>query len=242
LPVKKFCPHHLAPEATTSSSANNNNNNAASRRPNNGSCARQKAHVTCAVFSHDGSQILSSYNDEDIYLFDASHSDGADSVRRFQGHRNNATVKGVNFYGPKSEYVVSGSDCGHVFIWDKESEQVVQFLPGDEGGVVNCLEPHPSLPYLATSGLDHDVKIWSPVKEGGPDFTSLLKTMKKNGFHVVAEDDEEEREGKRGGIRRRRRPHGLAHALVPHAASSEEETEEEEDASGRRRRRRKRGR
>ena len=25
------------------------------------------------------------------------------------------------------------------------------------------------------------VKIWSPVKEGGPDFTSLLKTMKKNG-------------------------------------------------------------
>ena len=56
-------------------------------------------------------------------------------------------------------------------------------------------------------------------------------------FHVVAEDDEEEREGKRGGIRRRWRPHGLAHALVPHAASSEEETEEKEDASGRRRRR-----
>ncbi len=31
------------------------------------------------------------------------------------------------------------------------------------------------------------VKIWSPVKEGGPDFTSLLKTMKKNGKEREAE-------------------------------------------------------
>ena len=27
---------------------------------------------------------------------------------------------------------------------------------------VNCLEPHPSMPVLATSGLDHDVKIFTP--------------------------------------------------------------------------------
>lgn len=27
---------------------------------------------------------------------------------------------------------------------------------------VNCLEPHPHIPVLATSGLDHDVKLWSP--------------------------------------------------------------------------------
>lgn len=45
-------------------------------------------------------------------------------------------VKGVNFYGPRSEYVVSGSDCGHVFLWDKQTENVVQFLKGDSTGVV----------------------------------------------------------------------------------------------------------
>ena len=28
---------------------------------------------------------------------------------------------------------------------------------------VNVLEPHPSLPVLATSGLDDDVKIWMPT-------------------------------------------------------------------------------
>ena len=47
------------------------------------------------------------------------------------------TVKGVSFYGPRSEYIVSGSDCGHVFLWDKETEQVVQFLEADECGVVS---------------------------------------------------------------------------------------------------------
>ena len=47
-------------------------------------------------------------------------------------------VKGVNFYGPQSEFVVSGSDCGHVFLWDKQTQEVVQFLEGDETGVVSA--------------------------------------------------------------------------------------------------------
>ena len=38
--------------------------------------------------------------------------------------------------GPKSEYVISGSDCGHIFIWNKSTEEVVNFLPGDKTGVV----------------------------------------------------------------------------------------------------------
>lgn len=30
-------------------------------------------HLTCAVYNHDGSEILGSYNDEDIYLFDTKN-------------------------------------------------------------------------------------------------------------------------------------------------------------------------
>lgn len=48
------------------------------------------------------------------------------------------SVKGVNFYGPCSEFVVSGSDCGHIYLWDKNSARVVQFMEGDRGGVVSC--------------------------------------------------------------------------------------------------------
>ena len=47
-------------------------------------------------------------------------------------------MKGVNFYGPHSEYIISGSDCGNIFLWDREAEKVVQFFHGDEGGVVSC--------------------------------------------------------------------------------------------------------
>jgi len=75
-------------------------------------------------------EILASYNDEDIHLFDATHSEGADCIRTYTGHRNYATVKGVNFFGPRSEYVVSGSDCGHVMLWDKETSYLVQMQKG----------------------------------------------------------------------------------------------------------------
>ena len=33
------------------------------------------------------------------------------------------------------------------------------------GTQVNCLEPHPYLPVLAVSGLDHDVKVFVPTAD-----------------------------------------------------------------------------
>lgn len=40
---------------------------------------------------------------------------------------------------------------------------------------VNCLEPHPFAPILATSGLDHDVKIWLPTAEEPTSLDGLKK-------------------------------------------------------------------
>lgn len=68
------------------------------------------------------------------------------------GHLNSETVKGVSFMGVADEYVVSGSDCGHVYIWSKQDGRLQKLVKGDRS-VVNCLEPHPYLPAtLATSG------------------------------------------------------------------------------------------
>ncbi|KAL0587881.1 DDB1- and CUL4-associated factor 8-like protein 2 [Plecturocebus cupreus] len=136
--------------------------------------------ITCTVYSHDGTELLASYNDEDIYIFNSSHSDGAQYAKRFKGHRNNTTVKGVNFYGPKSEFVVSGSDCGHIFFWEKSSCQIIQLLNGDIESTINCLEPHPYLPVLAASGLDQNVKIWTPTAEAATELTGLKDVIKKN--------------------------------------------------------------
>jgi WD repeat-containing protein 42A len=90
-------------------------------------------------------------------------------------------VKGVNFYGRNSEYVISGSDCGHVFIWDKTSEKCIWYGKGDDDGTVNVLEPHPHFPIIATSGLEHDVKIWAPLSQEPVDF-KRLKTVENENF------------------------------------------------------------
>uniref|UniRef100_A0A182NK96 WD repeat-containing protein 55 homolog n=1 Tax=Anopheles dirus TaxID=7168 RepID=A0A182NK96_9DIPT len=119
--------------------------------------------VTCAVYNHDGSEILASYSDDDIFLFKPDEPmDVVKHCSRFQGHCNIQTIKGVNFFGPHSEYVMSGSDCGYVYIWEKSSQRIVNWLRSSPGSVVNCLEPHPEFPILATSGVDDDIKIWVP--------------------------------------------------------------------------------
>ncbi|KAF2084325.1 WD40 repeat-like protein [Saccharata proteae CBS 121410] len=82
-------------------------------------------------------------------------------TRRFGGHCNVKTVKDVNFYGLQDEYVVSGSDSGHLFIWDKKTTRIVNILEGD-GEVVNVVQGHPYEPVIAVSGIDHTVKIFSP--------------------------------------------------------------------------------
>lgn len=45
-------------------------------------------------------------------------------------------VKGVNFYGPQSDYVISGSDCGYIFIWDKKTEAILLRKHADVKGAV----------------------------------------------------------------------------------------------------------
>ncbi|KAH6620124.1 WD and tetratricopeptide repeat-containing protein [Boeremia exigua] len=82
-------------------------------------------------------------------------------MRVYTGHCNVKTVKDVNFFGLQDEYVVSGSDCGNVFVWDRKTAQLVNILEGD-GEVVNVVQGHPYEPTLAVSGIDHTIKIFSP--------------------------------------------------------------------------------
>ncbi|MBE7181527.1 MAG: hypothetical protein INR71_10030, partial [Terriglobus roseus] len=80
----------------------------------------------------------------------------APHTRVYTGHCNTKTVKDVNFYGLQDEYVVSGSDSGHLFIWDRASARLVNILEGD-GEVVNVVQAHPYEPLLAVSGIDNTV-------------------------------------------------------------------------------------
>lgn len=67
----------------------------------------------------------------------------------------------VNFIGASDDYVCSGSDDGHFFLWSKATTELVGIWEGD-GSVVNVVEDRPahhSCPMLAVSGIDHTVKV-----------------------------------------------------------------------------------
>ncbi|MBA0557134.1 hypothetical protein Golob_027186 [Gossypium lobatum] len=157
LPFDRFCPRHLIGE--------------------------YQVGITGLAFS-DQSELLVSYNNEFIYLFmrdigleqnpvPSSSSSACSEASEielaamdadpqvYKGHRNCQTVKGVNFFVPKSEYVVSGSDCGRIFIWKKKGRELVRVMEADKH-VVNCIESHPHTTVLASCGIERDIKIWTP--------------------------------------------------------------------------------
>uniref|UniRef100_A0A8C8JEY1 Uncharacterized protein n=1 Tax=Oncorhynchus tshawytscha TaxID=74940 RepID=A0A8C8JEY1_ONCTS len=89
----------------------------------------------------------------------------------YKGHRNSRTmIKESCFWG--NNFVMSGSDCGHIFIWDRHTGEHLMLLEADNH-VVNCLQPHPYDPILASSGIDYDIKVWSPL-EVSPSFNRVL--------------------------------------------------------------------
>lgn len=157
-PVDHFCPEHLLGD--------------------------ENVGITGVAFS-DQSELLVSYSEEFIYLFskDMGWSSDINSVlddhiltensdsdmetdskpgpQVFKGHRNCLTVKGVSFFGA-NEYVVSGSDCGRMFIWKKKDAKLIRVMEADKQ-VVNCIQPHPHTLMLASCGIDWDIKIWTPT-------------------------------------------------------------------------------
>ncbi|XP_057374937.1 DDB1- and CUL4-associated factor 6-like isoform X2 [Daphnia carinata] len=84
---------------------------------------------------------------------------------KYEGHRNSRTaINEASFWGRC--HVMSGSDCGHVFIWNRQTGAIVSVLQADTR-VVNRVRPHPHEPMLATSGIDYDIKLWAP--SSGPE-------------------------------------------------------------------------
>ncbi|CAJ0884956.1 13842_t:CDS:10, partial [Entrophospora sp. SA101] len=136
--------------------------------------------------------------DDNIYSTDEEDEDSEyeeaheeDVIKIYSGHVNSRTmIKEANFFGANSEYIMSGSDDGRIFIWDKITGEVVNLLKGDSR-VVNCLQPHPHLPILCTSGIDNDVKIWYPEGEEN-DLSDLQKVIERNELEVknINEDND----------------------------------------------------
>ncbi|TRY79897.1 hypothetical protein TCAL_10045 [Tigriopus californicus] len=92
-----------------------------------------------------------------------------DFKSRFVGHCNETTdIKQASFCGPcgQQDVIVAGSDGGSIFFWDKNTTNLIHVLASDSA-VTNCVQPHPSQPLLASSGIDNVIRLWSPLPEDG---------------------------------------------------------------------------
>ncbi|CAH8618322.1 unnamed protein product [Heterobilharzia americana] len=91
------------------------------------------------------------------------------------GHCNSITdIKEANFFGSYGQYIVGGSDCGAFFIWDRNTTNIMRIMKADSS-TVNCVQPHPSICLLATSGIDSVIKLWSPNCEEDHEQSRVIK-------------------------------------------------------------------
>ncbi|GJN92924.1 hypothetical protein Rhopal_005967-T1 [Rhodotorula paludigena] len=97
--------------------------------------------------------------------------------RHYTGHANTQTVKDVNFLDPDT--VISGSDDGNFFCWDRETAEIKGIWKGDDD-VVNVMQPHPRLPLVAISGIEETVKLFGPTTDtAAADRANLVRDVER---------------------------------------------------------------
>ena len=131
--------------------------------------------------SRNARELLVSYESDQIYAFPIAHQSSrhptvdeldqlcADHVEpeealpelaSYGGHLNRFTfLKNARYAGPNDEYICTGSDSGHAWIYHRCSGTVASLL-GADSSTCNGVIPHPSLPFFITYGIDSTAKLW----------------------------------------------------------------------------------
>jgi WD40 repeat protein len=80
-------------------------------------------------------------------------------------------------------YGFFSSDDGNFFIWERPTNMISEVFQADKA-IVNCVQPHPYCCLLATSGIDHEIRLWSPqpVKKLFFLFEFFLKILELHNF------------------------------------------------------------
>ncbi|KAL8286124.1 hypothetical protein RQP46_004612 [Phenoliferia psychrophenolica] len=127
----------------------------------------QPGELTSVEISSDSRFALVSHAPNEILYIDLR--DGT-IVRRFLGHDQGQYVLQSTFGGALENYVCSGSEDGKVYLWHRDTGQLVHVLEGHGGGSVNAVawnRRHPGM--FASCSDDRTVRIWGfpPQRKAG---------------------------------------------------------------------------
>eukprot|EP00210_Caulerpa_lentillifera_P004731 g4515.t1 len=100
-------------------------------------------------------------------------------LNQFVGQINSKKdFKECIFLGQDDTHIACGSDDGKLYIYKADSGQLINVFRADNR-VVNCVQSHPTITCLATSGTDSTVKLWSPG-EVYADLEQIERVIEKN--------------------------------------------------------------
>lgn len=128
--------------------------------------------IGSCIFTPNGKFLLTSAFNNSLLLWDIIKKK---TVKTYTGHKNDkycmiascsvtgGQVRSLSYQPPNQlfQYFISGSEDGKIYIWDIQTQNVVQVLEAHTQPVLTT-DAHPNLNIIASAGIepDHKVRIW----------------------------------------------------------------------------------
>lgn len=127
-------------------------------KPSSDSLIEEEQAITSLSLSCDDKFLLVNLANQQIHLWRLL--DNPERVRRYKGHKRSRFIIRSCFGGSEQAFVASGSEDSQVYIWLRDTGDLVQTLLG-HSGAVNCVSWNPVNPHmLASASDDHTIRIW----------------------------------------------------------------------------------
>ncbi|KAJ7632831.1 WD40 repeat-like protein [Roridomyces roridus] len=124
----------------------------------NESCMVFEGELTSLSISENSQYALLNRSPDDIQLLDLNLGR---LVRKYTGHRQTKHIIRSCFGGFESNFVVSGSEDGNVYVWHRDTGVLLEMLDGHGEGSVNCVAWNPSNERMfASCSDDRTIRIW----------------------------------------------------------------------------------
>lgn len=116
--------------------------------------------ITSLSVSGDSKFLLVNLNSQEIHMWDIAGTWA--KPLKYKGHMQNKYVIRSCFGGFNSNFIASGSEDSHVYIWNRRSSDPLEILVG-HSMTVNCVSWNPKRPnLLASASDDQTIRIWGP--------------------------------------------------------------------------------
>ncbi|CAL0315861.1 unnamed protein product [Lupinus luteus] len=114
--------------------------------------------ITSFSLSKNNKFLLVSLLNQEIHLWNIEGDPKL--VGKYKGHRRTRFIVRSCFGGFKQGFIASGSEDSQVYIWHRNSGELIEALPG-HSGAVNCVSWNPTNPHmLASASDDRTIRIW----------------------------------------------------------------------------------